>query len=581
MLSKISPELTHEQLLRLLEDAENALSLRDLETVQEKLSYVWTDFEKVPELTEISDLTRAELLKIAGSFLVLHGNFRGIKNSQIHARNLLTRAIEIFEDCGLHERAAKTKLYFGYSYFNTNEVEEFDAIYDLLEEEAKDQKWREILLLARNNRLIAFTLKEDNEAAEHLIKENTRLFNKSDDLRLKAMFYQSAGIFFHQRNKYKSAKNYLSEAVSMFRKLNIERLEASSLNSLSLVYKDLRDFSKAHQTSDQSLAIYVRLNDYGWVPHLLDSKALILLDEKKYDEALALIETAIKKFENSDDVRGLLDAMWTRCLCLFGLKQIIEALKQFTEIYQTALEKIGESIAEKYLKYLEEKVYVIEDLPLKEEIANFKKLCVSRAIQKADGKITRAAKILGYKHQTISNIKNSLFPELQTELKLKPRAKRSDFISNKNLTRTLSKNSIRTEQTAIIKTVEENKFYNSITRMFAQGGKFLFDFDVDSEHFIYYIIRKNIMQQFGIEFDCVVAIAPAEFLKDGDFLLYRNDKQTYLGKVKHEKELQLFFIEMEFDAVFLDDSNIIGKPVGYCKYNAENDPEFILQPLLL
>lgn len=89
------------------------------------------------------------------------------------------------------------------------------------------------------------------------------------------------------------------------------------------------------------------------------------------------------------------------------------------------------------------------------------------------------------------------------------------------------------------------------------------------------------MQQFGIEFDCVVAIAPAEFLKDGDFLLYRNDKQTYLGKVKHEKELQLFFIEMEFDAVFLDDSNIIGKPVGYCKYNAENDPEFILQPLLL
>lgn len=567
MTLNTSANLTQEQVISLIAETENALSLRDLETVQDNLSYVWTDFEGYPKLIGFDELTSAELLKLCGSFLTLHGNFRGLKDSQIHARNLLTKAIDIFEARELYERAAKTKLYFGYSYFNTNEVEEFDAIYNLLEEEAKDQKWHEILLLARNNRLIAFTLKEDNEAAERLVKENTRLFNKSDDLRLKAMFYQSAGIFFHQRNKHESAKNYLSEAVSIFRRLNIERLEASSLNSLALVYKDLRDFSKAHQTSDQSLAIYVRLNDYGWVPHLLDSKALILLDEKKYDEALALIETAIRKFENSDDVRGLLDAMWTRCLCLFGLKQRMEALKQFTEIYQTALEKIGESVAEKYLRYFDEKMYVIEDLPLKEEIANFKKTCVSRAILKADGKITEAAKILGYKHQTLSAIKNKEFPEMRSSLKLKLRAERSDKAPTVIQTKILN-----SERVSV-------KPLNSIERIFAQNAKFLFDFDIEDENFITYVVRRNIMRQFNIDYDCIVAVVPVSVIESGDYIFYRAENRQCFGRVKRDEILNLFLIDGESNPVLLDDTNIIGKPAGFCKYVAENEAEYIFQPL--
>lgn len=256
---------------------------------------------------------------------------------------------------------------------------------------------------------------------------------------------------------------------------------------------------------------------------------------------------------------------------------INRSIKQFTEVYQPALEKVGESAAEKYLRYFDEKIYVVEDSPLKEEIANFKKTCVSRAIQKADGKVTKAAKILGYKHQTVSNIKNNLFPKMQTELKLKPRAKRSDFKNNENRTLTLKGNIFsQKHQNTVL--ADENKVTNSITRMFAQGGKFIFDFNVNTDYFIY-IIRSDAMSQIGIHSDCVVAVAPADYLKDGEFLLYRKDNQTYLGRVKHEKDLDLLVIEMEFDAVFLDDSNIIGKPIGFCSYKAEDDTEYIFQPL--
>lgn len=574
MLSKTSANLTREQFLPLIEQAEIALSLRDLETVQSKISSVWTDFEKDPELSGIDELTSADLLQVCGSFLILHGNFRGLKDSQIHARNLLTKAIEIFEDHELYEKAAKAKLYFGYSYFNTDEVNEFDTIYDLLEEEAKNQKWQEILLLARINRLIVFTLKENFDAANNLINQNAQLFNKSDNLRLKGMFFLESGIFYHQRKKFKLAKKYLTEAVNLFRKLEIERFEASSLNSLSLVYKDLRDFSKAHHTCDQSFSIYLKLKDYGSVPHILDSKALIYIEEKNFDEALKLVDVAINEFSNTDDVRGLLDAMWTRCICLFSQKRSIDALAQFLEIHQTAIEKVGEVIAEKYLRYFDDKIYFIEDLPLREEIANFKKNCVSRAIQKADGKITKAAKILGYKHQTVSNIKNNLFPELQSELKLKPRAKRSDSKNRENEVRSITKTNIRNEAIR-----DETKKHSSITRMFAQGGKFLFNFNESADIFIPYVVRESVMSQFGIDFDCVVAVAPAEFLADGDYLLYRIGEEADLGRVTHERDLNFFLIEKEFESVFLDDSNIIGKPIGFCRYNAENDPEYIFQPL--
>lgn len=94
-------DLTLTDILYLIDEAKNAELCRDITAIQKILQPVWLDIEESPDFNNFDEIVRAELFRICGAFLSFYGNAKNLKDYQIRGKDLLTNAIELFEDSTL------------------------------------------------------------------------------------------------------------------------------------------------------------------------------------------------------------------------------------------------------------------------------------------------------------------------------------------------------------------------------------------------------------------------------------------------------------------------------------------------
>lgn len=88
----------------------------------------------------------------------------------------------------------------------------------------------------------------------------------------------------------------------------------------------------------------------------------------------------------------------------------------FNELLDIARTRIGETAVQKFTRALADEIYILRDLPLTDEVQQFKKERVCAALVQAKGKISEAALLPGLNsHQTLSDILNNQFPGLYAE----------------------------------------------------------------------------------------------------------------------------------------------------------------------
>ncbi|HSK73401.1 MAG TPA: tetratricopeptide repeat protein, partial [Pyrinomonadaceae bacterium] len=211
---KNSSILPLKEILPLIEEARNAELCRDIDLMQKTVNAFWEDFDHAPDLIGYEKPIRAELLRISGAFLSFYGYARNKKDYQIRGKDLLTQAIEVFESQKLQEKAAEAKVMLAHCYWNTGEIEESEALLEMVEAEFGDNLKHPVYLKICINRLLTLIWKKKFDQALEIIEKIDSAIDVCGDLRLQAQFHIEAGIFYRSTEKYEKAVSHYQEAIN-------------------------------------------------------------------------------------------------------------------------------------------------------------------------------------------------------------------------------------------------------------------------------------------------------------------------------------------------------------------------------
>jgi len=482
----------------------------------------------------------------------------------------LTEAIEIFESLNLPEEAAEAGVWLGFAFNNCGEVAECEVIYNCIEEQFKDGS-HPISLLVTINRLFIYISNNQIAAAVKLIKKQAPDFELCRDVRLQAMFHNNAGIIFRRQGDLNAAVHHYNIALDLVAKLKITDFEARMLNNLAYIYKDQKNFTEAHASAEDSLRLFLSGGNLNGIPIIFDTKALIYLDQGKFPLALKAAESAIENFEQGEDYTELTEAIWTKILCLLRLERNEEAFSEFVSLQNIAAERIGDAAVGKFNRLFDNEIYVIKNLPLRAKVAGFKKSRVKSGLRKNNCKITKSARYLGLSgHQHVRSILEDEFPELYEELGMpRPRKRKS---KKQGVKMSTEKKPANESRTVILR--RENIFEEkvNISKLDFQNADFSFDFDYSSALMETYYFSERMMEMFGVYSDAVVAVELSHEIKDGSAVLIKSENQFVVGRVKFDSFANIYFILDGPVPIPLDETDVIGVPVGYCPgSNVKND----------
>jgi tetratricopeptide (TPR) repeat protein len=537
-----SSTLTSADVRRVIEEARDAELCRNLEFFRDTLSNFWEDIEGEPDVSSFDPPVRAELLRLSGVFLSQFGRARGLADHQIRAKDILTRAQELFEEQQSNVKAAETKVALANCYWFSGEVSEYDDLIRSVEEEFSVEPRHPVSIQIKLNRLLVANWRQDRKEAERLIGEVARVISTNHDVRLRTQFHNLAGIARRIAGDLDESTRHVKEAVRIAKAAHNAMFVAFNLNNLAFVYRIGGHFNQAHRTIDEALSIMESREDKGWIPHALDTKALIYLDQVDYDQALEVIERSIAIFSQGEDYSGLTDAMWTKCLCLLRLNRLNDALEVFIDLRDIAARQIGEIAVDKFTTLLMEQIHILKQFPLTDELATLKRSLVVKAMRESDGHVAKAARKLGLRSQQhLSEILNNQFPDIYDELGIKRRAKRSNEIKKEpplGLSRLI---------------MPKNRTYS-----------FNFTWDGKLEPQFFYFPRY-LMRPFGLKTNAIVAVMPvkSESLFDGGIVLYFYNDTFRIGRICYDELTELFLVDLE-ELIFLSDVQLIGVPIGYC-----------------
>ena len=567
MLIKTRKVITNSKLALLLEEAKNAELCRDIEESRRIFSSFWQDIEVDPDVSDFEAINQAKLLRLCGFFLSSLGRSQNKPNYQSRGKDLLTKATEVFEELDHLDDAAEARAMLAVCYWYEGEIEECETILQFTEEQFKNDQSHPVYLQIRLNRLITLHWKKDCQKAVEIIEQLKTPMELCEDWRLKTMYHNQAGIFYCLLDEYDKAAFNQNEAIRFARRIKSSRFVATNLNNLAFLYMQMNDFKAAHSHIEEAISLFEDLNDTGWIPHVLDTKSLILNKENKCEEALETIDAAISHFIKGDDYSGLVDSFWTKTQILLRLDRKSEALILFSELVSVATLRIGEYAVKKYADLFADLLYVNKNLPLADEVKNYKKQLVSQSLRRSGASVTEAASELGVSHQSLSDILHNQFPELREEFKLNSRMRRNS--------KTISKKA---------KTVKENKTKKTreqvtrkITPVDLSRSEIIFkNFDLaDDDEIFTFIAPSNRLKQFGINGDAIICVVKQDFQLGEPFVICERENKIYDCGITAVDDLTGYFYliceDGEPKPFSSDEFFSIGRIAGFCLLESLTD----------
>jgi tetratricopeptide (TPR) repeat protein len=493
----------------------------------------------------------------------------------LRGKDLLTKAIEIFEELDYPDNAAEARAMLAVCYWYEGEIEECETILQFTEEQFKNDQSNPVYLQIRLNRLITLHWKKDCRKAVEIIEELRIPMELCEDWRLKTMYHNQAGIFYCLLDEYDKAAFNQNEAIRFARRIKSSRFVATNLNNLAFLYMQMSDFKAAHSHIEEAISLFENLNDSGWIPHVLDTKALILTKENKCEEALETIETAISYFTKGDDYSGLVDSFWTKTQILLRLDRKSEAIILFSELVGVASQRIGEYAVKKYADLFADLLYVNKNLPLADEVKNYKKQLVSQSLRRSGASVTEAASELGVSHQSLSDILHNQFPELREEFKLNSRMRRNSKTTSKKA-----------------KTVKENKTKKTrepatrkITPVDLSRSEIIFkNFDLaDNDEIFTFIAPSNKLKQFGISGDAIICVVKQDLQLGKPFVICERENKIYDCGIAAVDDLTGYFYliceDGELKPFSSDEFFSIGRIAGFCLLESLTDHRIMFNAL--
>lgn len=477
------------QLAKQLEEAGN------YEAAREAMAELWRGVGHRPVLEGLDQSTAAEVLLRVGVLTGWIGCINQIEGSLETAKDLISESLTIFERLQNVLKTAEAQMELGHCYWREGA---YNEARDLLKEalrrlpdEAGGLKAVTLLRLTTvekvSNRL--------NDAL-HILMEAAPLFEASSNHALKGRFHNEYGTVLKNLGKAERRTDYIDRALIEyaaasfhFEQAGHSRYQAYVENNLGFLFGTIHKFAEAHDHLDRAQALFTSLKDKAHIAQVDDTRARVLLEEERVSEAEKFAQSAVRTLEEDDQQALFAEALTTHGIALARLGRHERArvtLQKAVEVAQTAgdsedaglaaltmIEELGERLSIDDLGNTFQRAIELlsasrnigtharlsacaarvlflfgvlptpptwENFSLKEALRRYEGRIIERALKDAEGSVTRAAHMLGFRHHTsLINRLNSRHQELlAARTPVEPRKRSIIFVNDAMETRPLS-----------------------------------------------------------------------------------------------------------------------------------------------
>jgi tetratricopeptide (TPR) repeat protein len=475
-----APASRDEDALRRCSLSNTYLKAGDYEGAAEALKGLWRGACERPAAEGLGARAAAELLAQAGRLTSALGGARRIEGAQEAAKNLLSEGAGIFERLGDARGVAGTRADLGLCYWREGAFEEarvvLRAALAAIPQEDAEQKAVALIRLAivevSSKRCEAGLALLDEAAPLVEASGNDALrgcFHSERAIAFRALANAGdAGMLDRAFVEYAAASYY-------YEQVGHTRYQANTENNLGHLFSNAGRYEEAHEHLARARALFASLKDSNSVAQSDDTLARVLTAEDRFEEAEAAALAAVRGLEAGDRHALLAEALTTlgvaqarggrheeARLSLARAWEVAEAvgdrtgaglaaltlaeelgarlshaelcvafaradealsgtrnpdtLSRLTACARRALESFTASQAEGGRAKAGTPEERWEGFSLKSEVLRYEAELISRALRDAEGVVSRAAKLLGFRHhQTFVALLNNRHRELLGE----------------------------------------------------------------------------------------------------------------------------------------------------------------------
>ncbi|MBA3242757.1 MAG: hypothetical protein H0T60_16145 [Acidobacteria bacterium] len=454
-----NPSLTPtERVLLRCSVAADLIHAGQYEAAREALGELWQGIGERPNVEGLNERTAAEVLLQVGTLSSWIGASQQAKGAQETAKDLISESASLFESLGEFNRAAAARADLALCYWREGAYDEARVML----EEAAARIIGDVELKAKTVlRLVVVEASAGRYSdALRIFTNATPLFEESTSHALKGGFHNELAIILrrlgtaeHRQDYFDRAIIEYTAAVYHFEQARHERYVARIENNLAFLLYKLGRYRDAHKHLDRAQMIFTRLKDAGSLAEVDETRARVLVAEHKYREANRILAGIIQTFEKGGESALLADALtlqgvvWARLRVFENSADILRRASEMaksvgalTSAGQASLALVEEHGARHVLPASElYEAYQRADRLLKdtqdpEDIARLRACAriimrrlagmhlrdknfsfygavheleaklLEQALAEAKGSVTKAARLLGVPHQTVTTM---------------------------------------------------------------------------------------------------------------------------------------------------------------------------------
>lgn len=467
-----------------------ALELKDrgnYEGAREVMRPFWKRLGERPLIEGLDASMTAEVLLHVGILTRWIGSKNQFSEAQDTAKDLISESITLFDSLGDSLRVAAARAELAICYWWAGALDEARIMLtEALERITTEGNTRAnaVIFLAA----VEWSASRYNHSLK-LLTENAALFRKIPNHTLKGTYHNQLAMVLRKLITLENKAEFLrriikeyEEADRQFKLAHNTLYRADVKNNVGNVLRQLRRFKEAHKYLSEARRLAVIIKDKAVVAQIDDTRAQLLTDEGRLDEAETVAHGSVSSLRKSGHQILLVDSLITHGIVLarlgrkeesqFTFRKAIEvahgagalnkagiaaltmaeemddlgpdvlatayehACEWLTNCYNQGLllrfKTVGIKLARALRHQAKSKnakeLLFNRSLPLPDEKLKLERDLISQALAKVNGQITKAAKLLGIRYQTLAFIIESRHPELleqRTPIHRRPRRKTS------------------------------------------------------------------------------------------------------------------------------------------------------------
>ena len=310
-----NPSLTaNERVLLRCRFAAESIHTGQYETAREVLGELWRGIGKRPDVARLKPPTAAEVLLQCGVLSGWLGRVQHVAGAQEQAKDIIFEALRTFQSQGQPAKVSEAQYELGMCYFRLGAYDEarvvLDEALDGLGEQDND---------LRAKILIRHTLVEVWTGRYHdawSILEKAKEFFESCGDALKGKWHGQMGIVLMHLSTSERHADYADRAIIQFtaaiyhyEKAGHERYCGNNFNNLAFLLYKVGRYPEAHENLDRARTIFERHKDTGNVAQVDETRVRVFIAEGRYREADHIISSIVPTFEKGGEYAMLADAL--------------------------------------------------------------------------------------------------------------------------------------------------------------------------------------------------------------------------------------------------------------------------------